>query len=315
MAGQRDPIREWREQFARKCLNIDFEPLSETRFRFSLKPIFEDLRVARVAFSPGFTFRDKDLVKDGEDTFVLFISQSRSIDVTLQGRTLRLGYGDATLFSADTTGRVGSHLGMVRTAVMIPRAEFAACGIRPANTMMQRLPQRSEGLRLLRAYLRSLERAPVHGSAEIRDTLRRHIIELSALALMAKPAIGESDLTAVAAARVAAALEHIARHFQEPGLRAEAVAQRQGISPRYLQRLLETTGKSFVARVNELRLQQAFKLLAGTHESGYRISDVALQVGFSDISHFNRLFRSRFGDTPTGVRAGRSKRQRLANRA
>jgi AraC-like DNA-binding protein len=28
-----------------------------------------------------------------------------------------------------------------------------------------------------------------------------------------------------------------------------------------------------------------------------------LQAGFSDISHFNRLFRSRFGDTPKGVRA------------
>jgi AraC-like DNA-binding protein len=34
-----------------------------------------------------------------------------------------------------------------------------------------------------------------------------------------------------------------------------------------------------------------------------RICDVALQAGFFNISHFNRLFRSRFGDTPKGVRA------------
>jgi AraC-like DNA-binding protein len=65
-------------------------------------------------------------------------------------------------------------------------------------------------------------------------------------------------------------------------------------------RLLETSGASFSERVNELRLQQAFMLL--TEEPPRRISDVALQVGFSDISHFNRLFRSRFGDTPRGVR-------------
>jgi AraC-like DNA-binding protein len=30
----------------------------------------------------------------------------------------------------------------------------------------------------------------------------------------------------------------------------------------------------------------------------------SMEAGFSDISHFNRLFRVRFGDTPRGVRAG-----------
>jgi transcriptional regulator GlxA family with amidase domain len=30
---------------------------------------------------------------------------------------------------------------------------------------------------------------------------------------------------------------------------------------------------------------------------------IGIEAGFSDISHFNRLFRWRFGDTPKGVRA------------
>jgi AraC-like DNA-binding protein len=81
------------------------------------------------------------------------------------------------------------------------------------------------------------------------------------------------------------------------------VARRQGISPRYLQRLLETSGTSFSARVNELRLQRAFVLLTEPHGRGRRISDIALQAGFSDVSHFNRMFRRRFGDSPSGVRA------------
>jgi AraC-like DNA-binding protein len=33
---------------------------------------------------------------------------------------------------------------------------------------------------------------------------------------------------------------------------------------------------------------------------------VALQAGFSDISQFNRLFRARFGDTPSAVRTRRA---------
>jgi AraC-like DNA-binding protein len=74
------------------------------------------------------------------------------------------------------------------------------------------------------------------------------------------------------------------------------------LSPRYVQRLLATSGISFTAHVTELRLKHAFMPLTA-HCGNDRISDIALRAGFSDISHFNRLFRSRFGDTPKGVRA------------
>jgi len=103
------------------------------------------------------------------------------------------------------------------------------------------------------------------------------------------------------------ALDYIARNFEKPGLTVAAVAHSQGISSRYLQRVLETSGVSFTAYVNELRLQNALILLTEGGDGARRISNVAFQVGFSDVSHFNRLFRSRFGDTPTGVRAQRRK--------
>jgi AraC-like DNA-binding protein len=80
------------------------------------------------------------------------------------------------------------------------------------------------------------------------------------------------------------------------------VAQSLQISPRYVQRLLETSGRSFTAHVIELRLKYALMLLTA-HCGKDRISDIGLRAGFSDISHFNRLFRTRFGDTPKGVRA------------
>jgi transcriptional regulator GlxA family with amidase domain len=66
---------------------------------------------------------------------------------------------------------------------------------------------------------------------------------------------------------------------------------------------MASSGTSFTERVSELRLQQAFKLLTEPHDSAQRICDIALEVGFSDVSHFNRLFRARFGDSPRGVRS------------
>ena len=85
------------------------------------------------------------------------------------------------------------------------------------------------------------------------------------------------------------------------------------ISTRYLQRLLKTSGTSFTAHVTELRLQHAVMLLTAQDSSDVRICDVALRAGFSDISYFNRLFRSRFGETPKGVRAANQQTVSYAN--
>ena len=92
------------------------------------------------------------------------------------------------------------------------------------------------------------------------------------------------------------------RVASRPMLSVETVARRQGISPRYLQRLMALSGSSFTGHVNELRLQLALKLLTEARAGAQLISDIALEVGFSDVSHFNRLFRARFGDSPRGVR-------------
>jgi AraC-like DNA-binding protein len=99
-----------------------------------------------------------------------------------------------------------------------------------------------------------------------------------------------------------AALDFIASHFSDPELSLAMVARSVRMSPRYLQRLLKTAGMSFASHVIELRLNHALKLLSAT--PGIRISDIAFGSGFSDVSYFNRLFRSRFGQTPSDVRAG-----------
>jgi AraC-like DNA-binding protein len=33
-----------------------------------------------------------------------------------------------------------------------------------------------------------------------------------------------------------------------------------------------------------------------------RITDIAADAGFADVSHFHRAFRDRYGDTPAQVR-------------
>ena len=169
-------------------------------------------------------------------------------------------------------------------------------------SMMRTIPRSGGPLGLLVNYLDLIRKEADLSLPEVRRIVVGHIHDLTALAFGANRNAKKEGLSAVAAAHLAAALAHIAEGFAEPGLMVETVARRQGISSRYLQQLLETSGKSFTARVNELRLQKVFALLTNEQHGKRRISDIALEAGFSDISHFNRLFRARFGDTPRGVR-------------
>jgi AraC-like DNA-binding protein len=201
---------------------------------------------------------------------------------------------------ARATGGVGSRERYAVFDMLIPPTEWEARGARPEDGLVQRLWGKSEAMQLLRCYFGSVEKG-LTASVDDRSIIRRHIIDLAVLAATTRCSIGESSASAVVATRLAAALDYIASHFSDPELSLAKVAQSLSISPRYLQRLLESSGTSFTAHVTELRLKHAFMLLTAHCGKG-RISDIALQAGFSDISHFNRLFRSRFGGTPSDVR-------------
>src|ERR1700722_16916119 len=73
---QPDPIREWREQYARRYLRVHFKPLPGPAFRASVKPILPELRIVRAALSPGLLFRDEDLLRDEDDRIGFVVAQS-----------------------------------------------------------------------------------------------------------------------------------------------------------------------------------------------------------------------------------------------
>jgi len=78
-----------------------------------------------------------------------------------------------------------------------------------------------------------------------------------------------------------------------------SLADRFCMSRCYLARIFKRhTGFSVTQFVNNVRVTQAARLL----KPGSRVSEVALQVGFNNISHFGRIFRKCMGISPQGYR-------------
>jgi AraC-like DNA-binding protein len=127
-----------------------------------------------------------------------------------------------------------------------------------------------------------------------------HLLDLAALGLGAR---GDHAVAAqrggLRAVRLTALLSILQRRFLEPDFSAQKLAVAAGLSERYVNELLYEAGGSFTTRLNELRLRKAAELLTMTQR---RISDIAFECGFNDLSYFNRSFRRRFGLTPTAAR-------------
>jgi AraC-like DNA-binding protein len=67
--------------------------------------------------------------------------------------------------------------------------------------------------------------------------------------------------------------------------------------------LFQDEETSFTAFVLEQRLERARRMIRDAQGAERMISAVAFASGFSDLSYFNRVFRRRFGMTPSDLRA------------
>lgn len=95
----------------------------------------------------------------------------------------------------------------------------------------------------------------------------------------------------------------ITEHLADPDLDQHAVAAACAISPSYLQKLFRASGTTVSEHVREQRLQGCWDALGSPAMAALPIGAVAARHGLPDAAHFSRVFRARFGLTPTQRRA------------
>ncbi len=96
------------------------------------------------------------------------------------------------------------------------------------------------------------------------------------------------------------AKEYIAAHYTEP-LSLAVVSKAVHTSTFYLCKMFKhATGINFTQYLSRVRVEKAGHLLLNPN---LRISEVAFEVGFQSLTHFNRVFKKIHGQSPTAYRA------------
>lgn len=91
--------------------------------------------------------------------------------------------------------------------------------------------------------------------------------------------------------------------YTQHHLSLDDVADRLEVSRYYVSHAVNNyLGKSFITLVDELRIQEAIRLMGQAGTDKCRITDIASRAGFTDRQSFARICRRLTGLTPSELR-------------
>ena len=133
------------------------------------------------------------------------------------------------------------------------------------------------------------------------ETVGRHLLELLGLMIDETSDASTSSVSTVRAAHIARVEKFIRTNLKNPDLSPDLIAESCGISKRYLHDLFKDVNGTVSQQIRDQRLVAARDRLAAT--PGLAIAEVAYRFGFSDQAQFSRLFKTKFGMTPTDFKS------------
>jgi AraC-like DNA-binding protein len=292
-----------RECFARLGYRYDIEPIGELPFRVDISlSNLPGLSMATGCLQGARYRHNRAHVEDGTDDAALLVNLGGPHLIEQRGQELVLDDGEAVLTSAADPSCY-SHMPPGKVLAL----RFAKAHVAPLlrgghDAYMRRIPSDAQALRLLRTYVAAGWDHHAVGP-DLQRLMAGHIYDLIAvMAGATRDAEQAAQTGGLRAARLQAIKHDIGRHLDRPDLSVATLAERHGCTPRLVQRLFEEAGSTFTEYVLAERLGRAYRLLADPRRRTDKISAVAFDCGFGDVSYFNRMFRRRFGAAPSEVR-------------
>lgn len=297
-----DRVAFFREELAR-IVRVDITPITEglPRHSLSFTPA-GPVGIGHAVGSPSRYVRDRRHLADSDDHFNFAILERGWQTMEHNGAHRRVTAGTALFMSnrckIDSTIPEGAEV----TSLRVDRQALCALVRSPDDRIAVAIDRSDPGLALLRGYIASYRSAGRALTPGLLHTFGLHIVDLVAGILGAtRDGVVRTEEGGVRAARLRAVLAGIASRSADPGFGIAALGRELAVTPRYIQRLLEETGATFSEHVLEHRLRKAWRRLADP-ACPDKVAAVAYDCGFGDLSHFNRAFRRRFGETPSAVR-------------
>ncbi|WP_407116388.1 helix-turn-helix domain-containing protein [Bradyrhizobium sp. LMG 9283] len=292
----------YREAICQAFMNLTPEPAAAAGFPASVEHVrLGDAAINRVSFPEHVVRRSAaDIAASDRSCFYLNLKLAGRCRIQQDGREISLSPGQVGIFDSDRQFALLHDRG--------PQLQVASFWV-PAEALRERLPASFEisAVRvsddpfvghLIVETARTLSDGALRMTEDEGVLLFRALIELVAVSLSRRSRAGAAESESLADATALALKRAIHQRLRQPGLAVADVAEAVGISERYVHKLLARSGSSFTEYVIDHRLDGAAKDLRDAAMADRAIGAIAFDWGFSDLSHFTRRFKQRFGCRP-----------------
>ncbi|MBS0302325.1 MAG: AraC family transcriptional regulator [Proteobacteria bacterium] len=244
-------------------------------------------------------------VPPNEDMVILSLLEAGEMQLNgTAGEQHRAGAGMLGLYAPQRKAhyRWGAHAR--QTYVALPRREAWAClGRDPGNVLIS--PQQSPLAPLLSSQMAHLARlARLPGALDVSEyatlleaTRALALLTLRNLGRQGQPDAEQDARDPLHAGRHAAALRFMQQNAHRHDLDAAAIAHGAHCSRTRLYEAFAARGETVMGALREARLQRARLLIEQSPR--LNVGALAWRCGFADPSAFSKLFRARFGLSPT----------------
>lgn len=296
-------LREWQAFLRKVCGKLEFEPRDVDHFSGEIGFFgLAEFPCKSIGGSEGRMLMSRCAAQQAGPAMYYFILQLEGACTFRQGTNeVALAPDEATLIDGSRSWEFDYSNGWRQLAVHIPaRILHARSRYRPLR-VVERIPP--EGYARV---LSSLLVAGAQQSASIdprsAQVFSDQIVSGIAHLVAMDDEIQPEHATQFQGDRLLSVQALISQHLADPNLTVDGAATLAGLSSRQLQRLFQASGVTFGDWLRQQRLEQCYFELARTNDLDISITDVAFRWGFSDMSHFSRVFRSRFGVCARDVR-------------
>jgi AraC-like DNA-binding protein len=218
------------------------------------------------------------------------------------GREARLAAGDFTL--CDTTRPYEIHFNAPNRMFVlgIPEAlvrRYLAC---PESVVAIPMSGASGLSGLCSNFLRDFwKQCREDLDPAVAPRVSNAVLDLVASAYATLPQ-AQSDRSSLATAHRIRLMNYIEAHLGDPDLTPMRVAHACKMTPRYLHHLFSDESETVARYILRRRLEECSRALTVPSQRGRTVTAIAFDYGFNSPTHFGRVFRARYGQTPREYR-------------